>query len=925
MNHSKKIIVNLEENQTISAEDLQDIDHFISNNLNLEIANKLYEKPNLSLNQLKEKIQKYAQTQSEQDIQQQQNCQNNLPALQKYSLQIETNKSHLVFLIDVSQSMLQYVMDSKSLHVQAVEIILKSILDSLFNVFEQKQHKKKSLSLLNYDEDKIPEDLLSEDEQGVFDNTQKTFITIYLFGQQSKEVELIIDHILVCKENLKQIYANVQNAIKENIYQKKQKLKDLQSPKLSPKMSPTSSFKGSEKKSLKGESYADTSFLNKNKGNLSLLQAMEKVIKNVKQEGQSFCLTNLCVITDGVSYDDMEENEFYQNILSQIKLTGFSCNIICSGSENGKNAAFSYVVFDDNLRKLAKRLNGKFHRAKVEEVSTAKSSQIKLKAIFDCCNVKSSNQNTFHQKWEEEEFSKQFSTDYIDMMDDYQMEEIEPLKMEQKNSSSQNNQNNESNVINNNNTTTQYFLKKNESQDKQFTPKQGTFNKKFQSCGGIVTNSEENAQKNKTQKQFFFLNEIRNMLLSWEYFRGKVYLNNSPRTQEAYQFCDISGLIKSSTNQQDMQKIQNDYSILKKIFQSTYNQRKKQYFIHMKKYILEQGYLKDIIKIRHLEDCYKFMFNNHLSIYYTITRIIDPDDYLQNTPHNGSNNINTNNNFVQISSQSQTWSDYQINIFVNSSLSYYSIIKQNYEKPSKYETKKDLENLKNLIDTIKEMDLNLVFSIDKLFYYSTNPENLPQGVIFDINCYDESSKALQQLNNNPQTWERYFIVKDINIVWTPNPIKKSNFQQDSDINYFKEFLLRLANKADKNLSPTLFLRARNPFSIIEQIHGKQDTLNITEEQKIQETDDLYVSQFILLKVIKISKYCTQLKIGFRNYMKDYRKDFIKQIKQALKNEDLRQVDLNIMEKGLMPLFKVEYFDTYSLKLASKTHSINLQR
>lgn len=38
MNHSKKIIVNLEENQTISAEDLQDIDHFISNNLNLEIA-----------------------------------------------------------------------------------------------------------------------------------------------------------------------------------------------------------------------------------------------------------------------------------------------------------------------------------------------------------------------------------------------------------------------------------------------------------------------------------------------------------------------------------------------------------------------------------------------------------------------------------------------------------------------------------------------------------------------------------------------------------------------------------------------------------------------------------------------------------------------------------------------------------------------
>lgn len=80
---------------------------------------------------------------------------------QNFSIQFESNKNHLIFLLDISPSMFKYAQNSKALHIQSIEIILKSILDvnllyfpSFFFIFsfkktesfprfQAKTHKKK--------------------------------------------------------------------------------------------------------------------------------------------------------------------------------------------------------------------------------------------------------------------------------------------------------------------------------------------------------------------------------------------------------------------------------------------------------------------------------------------------------------------------------------------------------------------------------------------------------------------------------------------------------------------------------------------------------------------------------------------------------------------------------------------------------------
>lgn len=94
-----------------------------------------------------------------------------------------------------------------------------------------------------------------------------------------------------------------------------------------------------------------------------MIEGIKRVLNNVEQEGESFSLTKLCVLTDGVSYDEIDQQDFYENILSNQKLLGFSCNIILTCSSQAYLNEYGFIVDDNNIRKLAQRMNGQFHRA----------------------------------------------------------------------------------------------------------------------------------------------------------------------------------------------------------------------------------------------------------------------------------------------------------------------------------------------------------------------------------------------------------------------------------------------------------------------------------------------------------------------------------------------------------------------------------
>lgn len=46
------------------------------------------------------------------------------------------------------------------------------------------------------------------------------------------------------------------------------------------------------------------------------------------------------------------------------------------------------------------------------------------------------------------------------------------------------------------------------------------------------------------------------------------------------------------------------------------------------------------------------------------------------------------------------------------------------------------------------------------------------------------------------------------------------------------------------------------------------------------------------------KYCSIVKLGFKNYNKKERLDYIKEFKKLIRYEDITNVDLYIAQKGL---------------------------
>ena len=51
------------------------------------------------------------------------------------------------------------------------------------------------------------------------------------------------------------------------------------------------------------------------------------MLDKIKTNSDKYQLTKLCIITDGISYDDIYR-VFYHEVLKKIKSIGFSCNIV---------------------------------------------------------------------------------------------------------------------------------------------------------------------------------------------------------------------------------------------------------------------------------------------------------------------------------------------------------------------------------------------------------------------------------------------------------------------------------------------------------------------------------------------------------------------------------------------------------------------
>lgn len=82
------------------------------------------------------------------------------------------------------------------------------------------------------------------------------------------------------------------------------------------------------------------------------------MLELVKTNTDAFHLTKLCIITDGICYDDIYK-AFYQEITKKIKSIGFSCNIILTKTyQKILNNEFGYIADQQQLVNFAKSLNG---------------------------------------------------------------------------------------------------------------------------------------------------------------------------------------------------------------------------------------------------------------------------------------------------------------------------------------------------------------------------------------------------------------------------------------------------------------------------------------------------------------------------------------------------------------------------------------
>ncbi|KAL4501824.1 hypothetical protein ABPG73_019961 [Tetrahymena malaccensis] len=397
--------LNLEDQ--VTTEDLYNIDYFFQHASSKLIKERFQEKDLIGWKELKQSI-----------IFSEEGIQNNThdAALRKFSneshfddevdefeLKIHCKKNHLILLLDVSPSMFKYDYITNSLNIQNLEIICKSLLDHILEAAHKSSEQVKRKQSLDDQNGNQQQQQQSEGQNhSNYSNSykQRTRITVYLFGMTNKELELVVNYVLLSKHNINDIYKQILKSILDNCNKMSSRTSNAKSSRqTSPKYSPVNSYNkqnGNSVTRLSGGSDCLQSYtLSEKKYSIDMVEAISRIQQNLVIHGERMSFSKLVVITDGICFN-VDDEKFYQQISRSVKPIGFSCHILLTGkSQLSKENQFGYIVDEDMLRFMAQKMNGEFHFLTVHDQITNNNKTKNQYAYFACCK---SPQSDFSKK-----------------------------------------------------------------------------------------------------------------------------------------------------------------------------------------------------------------------------------------------------------------------------------------------------------------------------------------------------------------------------------------------------------------------------------------------------------------------------------------------------------------------------------------------
>ncbi|KAL4486828.1 hypothetical protein ABPG72_006660 [Tetrahymena utriculariae] len=398
-----EIFLNLEDQ--VTTEDLYNIDYFFQHASSKLIKERFQEKEFIGWEELKQSLifKEEANHNNTHDTVLTKNSNESYvqDEVDEFELKIHCKKNHLILLLDVSPSMFKYDYITNSLNIQNLEIICKSLLDHVLEAaLKSSEHDQKKQSL----DDQNGNQQHQQESQGQNQNKysgsykQRTRITVYLFGMTSKELELVVNYVLLSQHNINDIYKQILKSILDNFNKMSNKTSNNKSRQTSPKYSPVNTYNkqnGSSVTRLSGGSDLQSSSQNEQKKSIDMVEAISRIQQNLIIHGEKMSFSKLVIITDGICLD-VDEYKFYQQISRSVKHIGFSCHILLTGkSQLSKENQFGYIVDEDMLRFTAQKMNGEFHFLTVHDQITNNNKTKNQYAYFACCK---SPQSDFSKK-----------------------------------------------------------------------------------------------------------------------------------------------------------------------------------------------------------------------------------------------------------------------------------------------------------------------------------------------------------------------------------------------------------------------------------------------------------------------------------------------------------------------------------------------
>lgn len=116
---------------------------------------------------------------------------NNKEILDNIEVNLHCKKNHVILMFDISPSMFKYDYVTNSLNIQNLETICKSLLNNLLEAVSEK--KKEELDEMHHN---------TEDNR--FSHPIR--LTVYLFGMTNKEIELVVNYVMLLEENVNEIF-----------------------------------------------------------------------------------------------------------------------------------------------------------------------------------------------------------------------------------------------------------------------------------------------------------------------------------------------------------------------------------------------------------------------------------------------------------------------------------------------------------------------------------------------------------------------------------------------------------------------------------------------------------------------------------------------------------------------------------------------